>query len=159
MITAWMVYTWPPILWQAAHTQHTQMARQFVHLGTQLIGPLDAPGPRRGQSIWGSPECAGAGSVGVAWDWFVLTDRVLALCNPVGIASNVRWVDDANQPLPRSLAILRLNEMVNALPWQAQVQTLLDMPPEIAWADQYRDPPALRSPKPRAPEPHVLRAA
>ena len=119
MTPAWIVYSWPPILWQAVGTPPLN----FGHLGTRVLTSRNDEGPCSGQTVWGSTSTAGA--AGVAWDWVQLQRGVVAMADPMGLITNLHLVDERGDALPSLAATLHLNELVHALPWQNEVERAL----------------------------------
>ncbi len=123
MTPAWTVTAWPPVLWQAEPPPHKQLARRFVHLGTQITSVGRGPEPCMGQTIWGSK--LGGGDAGVAWEWVDLGHGVVAMADPMGFVTNLHVVNARGDELPSIQVALHINEIVHELPWQAEVQLAL----------------------------------
>ena len=119
MTPAWIVCTWPPLLWQAECAPELN----FVHLGTRVLSVGDAEHPCTGQTVWGNPSAEPA--AGVAWDWVEVQDGVVALADPFGLVTNLQLTDAEGHPLPSMQATIHLNEIVHTLPWQSEVQRAL----------------------------------
>jgi hypothetical protein len=119
MIPAWIVYSWPPVLWQAIGVP----LFNFGHLGTRVLSAGNAHNPCSGQTVWG--RASDEGAAGVAWDWVQLQEGVVAMADPMGLITNLRIVDEHGDALPALSASLHLNEIVHALPWQTEVQRVL----------------------------------
>ena len=119
MTPAWIVYSWPPILWQAIGTP----LLSFGHLGTRVLTSGSGDDPCTGQTLWGGTSAGG--SAGVAWDWVQLQRGVVAMADPMGLITNLQLVDEHGDALPAIAATLHLNEIVHALPWQDEVQRAL----------------------------------
>ena len=119
MIPAWIVCAWPPLLWQADLAPELRL----VHLGTRVLTFGDRAGPCSGQTLWGesSPER----SAGVAWDWIQIQHGVVAIADPLGLITNLKMLDTRGQALSTQEVAIQLNELVRALPWQAEVQRAL----------------------------------
>ena len=116
---AWIVCSWPPVLWQAASAP----VLRFVHLGTRVLDAGSAGNGCAGQTVWGSTENHSA--AGVAWDWIEIQRGVVAIADPMGLITNLTLLDAKGAPIPTLQAALRLNELVHALPWQDEVQRAL----------------------------------
>lgn len=113
---AWMVCSWPPLLWQADGTTRLQLA----HIGTRVLTPGGDSEPSVGQTVW-----AGAfsdGDAGVAWDWVFLPQGIVAMADPLGVISNLRLLGERGQVLTAWEAARHLSEIVHALPWQPEVE-------------------------------------
>lgn len=119
MTPAWIVYSWPPVLWQAVGTN----TLSFGHLGTRVLSPGNAESPCTGQTLWGGTSIEGA--AGVAWDWVQLQRGVVAMADPMGLITNLQLVDERGDALPHLAATLHLNELVHTLPWQNEVERAL----------------------------------
>lgn len=115
MTPAWIVCSWPAVLLQAGAAPQWQ----FVHLGTRVVNHAGANQLNSGQTVWGSasPESA----AGVAWDWVEMPQGVLALADPMGMVSNLQFLDSNGAILPALQAVVQLNGIVHALPWQDEV--------------------------------------
>jgi hypothetical protein len=122
MISPWTVSAWPTVLWQADAT----LELHFVHLGTRVLSEAGDAGPYAGQTLWG--ESSGDRSAGVAWDWVQIQQGVVALADPMGVVTNLQFLDAHGEALaPRDL-VVHLNEIVHALPWQNEVCRALQQP-------------------------------
>jgi len=119
MNAPWIVCSWPPVLWQ----DHAPPRLQLVHLGTRVLAAGPRPRPSCGQTLWA--DARGERSAGVAWDWVELRPGVYALADPYGMVTNLQLVDAQGESLSPSDAARRLNQMVHALPWQAEVRRTL----------------------------------
>ena len=116
---AWIVCSWPAVLWQADNPREWS----FVHLGTRVVNVASSRQLGSGQTVWGS--ASNAPVAGVAWDWVELPQGVLALADPMGLVTNLRFIDANGVVLPTMMAALQLNDIVHALPWQDEVQRVL----------------------------------
>jgi len=76
-----------------------------------------------GITLWGATLGTGQ-RVGIAWAWLRMGREVVALADPMHIASNARLVSADGLRLSPDQALLHLNNIVNALPWQAEVLKL-----------------------------------
>ena len=56
----------------------------------------------------------------VSWRW-VMADGIPVVADPLGIWSNIEFVDDSAQPVKPSRVVLELGSLVCALPWQQRV--------------------------------------
>ena len=122
MTPAWTVYTWTPVLWQAAAAPDLH----FVHLGTRVLSFGDEDGPCSGQTLWGDHSEARA--AGVAWDWVEVREGVVAMSDPLGMVTNLRLLDAHGEVLSQTQIALRLHQLVHALPWQTEVRRALRKP-------------------------------
>ena len=68
---------------------------------------------------------AADGEAGVAWDWIVVADGVVAMADPMSLVTNVRLLDDGGEVLTAWQSARFLNEIVHALPWQTEIERAL----------------------------------
>lgn len=80
-----------------------------------------------GQTVWCSRWNDGA--AGVAWDWVDLGRGVVAMADPMGIITNVQVVNGQGDKLPTLQVALHINEILHELPWQEEVQMVLNHQP------------------------------
>lgn len=119
MTPAWIVCAWPPLLWQASRAPQLQL----THLGTHVLHFGDDACLCSGQTLWGHES--DERTAGVAWDWVELQQGVVAMCDPLGLVTNLKLLDEDGEALNRLAAALRLHQLVHALPWQTEVQRAL----------------------------------
>jgi hypothetical protein len=119
MTPAWIVCAWPPVLWQASAAPQLHL----IHLGTRVLTFGDRAGPSSGQTLWG--ESSADRSAGVAWDWVLLQQGVVAIADPLGLITNLKLLDCHGEALTAYETAVHLNEIVHALPWQTEVQRAL----------------------------------
>lgn len=125
-LTAWSLRTWPPLWCQADQANRVPLK----HLGTHIVSANEAEGLVSGQTLWGNAADVGpAGPAGVAWDWIVVSDGVVAMADPMSLVTNVRLLDDGGEVLTAWQSARYLNEMVHALPWQHEVELALRAEP------------------------------
>lgn len=93
------------------------------HLGTRVTNPGDQISRTAGQTFWA--VASDGGDAGVAWDWIHLSRGVVAMADPLSVVSNLRFVDPEGIVLNPMASVLRLNELVQTLPWQDEVERLL----------------------------------
>jgi hypothetical protein len=122
MTPAWIVYAWPPVLWQASSASNLHL----VHLGTRVLTFGDEAGPCSGQTLWG--DASVDRSAGVAWDWVELQQGVVAMADPFGMVTNLRLIDAHGEALSHVQVTVHLHQLVHALPWQTEVQRALSKP-------------------------------
>jgi hypothetical protein len=106
-------------LWQASAAPELR----FVHLGTRVLTFGDRAGPCSGQTLWG--ESSHERPAGLAWDWVQIQQGVVALADPLGLITNLRFLDSEGAALSAQQTALQLNEIVHGLPWQTEVQRAL----------------------------------
>jgi hypothetical protein len=106
-------------LWQASAAPELRL----VHLGTRVLNFGDRTGPCSGQTLWGksSPERP----AGLAWDWVQIQHGVVALADPLGLITNLRFLDAEGTALNVQQTAMQLNEIVHGLPWQTEVRLAL----------------------------------
>jgi hypothetical protein len=92
-----------------------------VHRGTRITARGRRGGSTRGHTLWSGAEVG----AGLAWDWIEITDGVVAMVDPMCVVTNVRLLDGAGVVLPVAEAALHFNQFVRRLPWQDEVQRLL----------------------------------
>jgi hypothetical protein len=85
----------------------------------------DAAHPPMGQTLWTGESDSGA--AGVAWDWICLPEGVVAMVDPMSLVTNLQLVSSAGEVLAPMASVLRLNEIVHGLPWQHEVQRVLNL--------------------------------
>ena len=95
----------------------------LTHLGTQVLNFGDEACRCRGQTLWG--DARESQSAGVAWDWVELQEGVVAMADPLGLSSNLKFLDEQGQALTQIEIALRLHQLVHHLPWQSEVQRAL----------------------------------
>lgn len=111
----WVISSWPIIEHRA--TLAPTIANALQHLGTVVSGDCDEYGRLLGHTIWGAEDL----SIGVAWDWTEALDGVFTLSDPMGVISNIGFVDDTGASIPESSTAVQLNRITHALAWQAEV--------------------------------------
>ena len=119
MTPAWIVCAWPTLLWQASLAPQLHL----THLGTHVLNFGDEACLCSGQTLWGDES--DERTAGVAWDWVELQQGVVAMCDPLGLVTNLKLLDEEGEALNRVAAAVRLHQMVHALPWQTEVQRAL----------------------------------
>lgn len=115
---AWVMPAWPPLLWQPGIPERAR----FRHLDTRVRGKPGVPWPA-GRTLWAAS--AAAGEAGVAWDWIEITRGVVAMADPLAVATNLRLVAAGGRALSADEAACWLNGLVRELPWQCEVQRAL----------------------------------
>lgn len=86
----------------------------------------------------------------LSWDWIQLRPDVVALANPLEIASNARFVGSDGAPLNSFAIVLELNQIVHSLPWQIEVLR------QLVLAERNTGHPLQRAGVPRIATPRVL---
>lgn len=111
----WVISSWPII--ERPSELAPRIAADLQHLGTVVSGDCDEYGRLLGHTIWGAADMR----IGVAWDWTETLDGVFALSDPMGVVSNIGFVDETGASIPETSTAVQLNRITHALPWQAEV--------------------------------------
>lgn len=122
----WTVRAWPPLLWQVDKLQPLLLR----HLGTRVTNPGDQVSRVSGQTIWATN--AAGGQAGMAWDWIQLSVGVVAMADPLSVVTNLRLVSPDGDALSALESMRHLNEVVHALPWQGEVERVLQVSAQAA---------------------------
>jgi hypothetical protein len=118
-LTPWSLRAWPP-LW--CHAGRAAGVR-FSHIGTRVAANAEDGSTVSGQTLWGSDDTDNP--AGVAWDWVVVADGVVAMADPMSLVTNVRLLGDRGEVLTAWQSARFLNEIVHQLPWQDEVERAL----------------------------------
>jgi hypothetical protein len=110
-----MIAAWPII--ERTVDPAMEIATDLHHLGTTVSADCDDYGRLLGHTIWGGTDSG----IGIAWDWVEALDGVFAMSDPMGVVSNIGFVDKSGSSLPDFMAAVQLNQITHALPWQAEV--------------------------------------
>lgn len=119
--TPWSIRAWPPVLWQAGRESQLR----FHHLSTRVTLPGDRLSRTSGQTIWGGSY--GESEAGVAWDWVQISGDVVAMADPMSVVTNLRLIGEEGEVLTALESARFLNEIVHALPWQCEVQRVMQV--------------------------------
>jgi len=111
----WMIAAWPII--ERTVKPATEITSDLHHLGTTVSADCDDYGRLLGHTIWGGTSSG----IGIAWDWIEMMDGVFAMSDPMGVVSNIGFVDQTGASIPDFMAAVQLNHITHALPWQAEV--------------------------------------
>lgn len=114
--TSWSVRAWTPLLWQAEGAARLK----FDHLNTQIFHSGGEDDRVTGQTVWRTE--APDGEVGVAWDWVMISDDVIAMADPMCVVTNLRLLGERGEVLTSWEAARHLSQIVYGLPWQGEVQ-------------------------------------
>ena len=109
----WIISSWPII--ERSSELTPQIATDLEHLGTIVSGDCDEYGRLLGHTLWGIVDL----KIGLAWDWTETLDGVFSLSDPMSVISNIGFVDGNGAHIPEAMAVVRLNGIAHALPWQA----------------------------------------
>ncbi len=129
-----------------------EIASDLHHLGTTVSADCDDFGRLLGHTIWGGGESR----IGIAWDWVEAMDGVFAISDPMGVVSNIGFVDKTGASLPDFMAAVQLNHITHALPWQAEVA---DATRRVRAAQPWSERVRASRERARALESHVMRAS
>jgi hypothetical protein len=110
-----MIAAWPII--ERTVDPAIEIASDLHHLGTTVSADCDDYGRLLGHTIWGGAES----QIGIAWDWVEALEGVFAMSDPMGVVSNIGFVDKSGASLPDFMAAVQLNQITHSLPWQSQV--------------------------------------
>lgn len=111
----WVISSWPII--ERPSEVEPAIAKVLHHLGTVLSADCDEFGRLLGHTFWGDTTK----QVGVAWDWTETLDGVFALSDPMGVVSNIQFIDSTGTRVTESLAAVHLAHIAHVLPWQQEV--------------------------------------
>ncbi len=111
----WIITSWPTV---EQHSRHVlKIATDLQHFGTVVSGDCDEFGRLLGHTIWGQSDMR----IGVAWDWTEALDGIFALSDPMGVVSNIEFVDDNGVGLHLTSTAVQLNRIAHSLAWQVEV--------------------------------------
>ena len=114
-IHPWVIAAWPII--ERTTEPIDEIVSGLKHLGTTVSPECDDFGRLLGHTIWGST----ASGIGIAWDWVEALEDIFALSDPMGIVTNIGYVDEAGVRIPDFMTVVQLNRITHSLPWQAEV--------------------------------------
>jgi hypothetical protein len=118
-IAAWSLRTWPPLWWQANRCD----VLQLIHHQTTITSVDERLGRCAGQTIWCTRS--DVGDAGVAWDWVQMPRGMVAMVDPMCVATNLRLLGDTGEVLTAFESARILNSIVYMLPWQREVRRAL----------------------------------
>jgi len=145
----WMIAAWPII--ERTVEPATEIASDLHHLGTTVSADCDDYGRLLGHTIWGGTESG----IGIAWDWVEAMDGVFAMSDPMGVVSNIGFVDKTGASVPDFMAAVHLNQITHALPWQIEVtEATRRVRAAQPWAERLR----MSRDRARAVESHMMRS-
>jgi hypothetical protein len=110
-----MIAAWPII--ERTVDPAVEIASDLHHLGTTVSADCDDFGRLLGHTIWGGADSR----IGIAWDWVEALEGVFAMSDPMGVVSNIGFVDESGATLPEFMAAVQLNQITHSLPWQREV--------------------------------------
>lgn len=124
-VHSWQVFTLPKFRIQFDNLLGS--CPKFAHWGTSEAISAAGPGAASanaaavfGSTVWG---CQVEGSpVCIAWEWIEVRPRVIAMGDPMTLFANLDLIGADGQPIDDSQRLLRLHELIFALPWQSYVR-------------------------------------
>ena len=114
-IYPWIIASWPII--ERPSELAAELAVELRHLGTTVSEDCDEYGRFLGHTIWGADGL----EIGIAWDWVEAHDGVFAMSDPMGIVSNIRFLDREDRVIPEFMSAVQLNRIAHELSWQSEV--------------------------------------
>ena len=114
----WMIASWPII--ERSVESASEITASLRHLGTAVSSDCDDYGRLMGHTMWGGVDSG----VGIAWDWIETLDGVFAMADPMGIVTNIWFVDKSGTGLSELMSAVQLNNITHELPWQPEVGKL-----------------------------------
>jgi hypothetical protein len=144
----WMIAAWPII--ERTVDPAMEIASDLHHLGTTVSADCDDYGRLLGHTIWGGTDSG----IGIAWDWVEAIDGIFAMSDPMGVVSNIGFIDKTGDSIPDFMAAVQLNQITHSLPWQAEVAEVTRcIRASQPWSDRVR---SSRS-RTRATDPYQMR--
>jgi hypothetical protein len=117
-VPAWQVITWGAVA--ISPQRWPEIIEKLKHSSASFYVDGDDDRVKKGQVLWATED--DVEPVGIAWDWAVLRDKLFVVSDPMHIQSNAYLTDDQGEPLDHREQLLRLNDVVHALPWQQRLQ-------------------------------------
>lgn len=97
-------------------SQLEQSCHRMHSIGASVLESPGQRSSRRGQVLWGM-RFSGR-TVGIAWDWEEAQRNVVAMADPMRVASNIILTDDKGELVAQSARIMCLNSLIHQLRWQ-----------------------------------------
>lgn len=113
----WSIRAWRPVELPSARA-HLPWS-QFHHMGTK-VGDYDDEGRAIGNTMWAA-ELGDGALVGASWDWVEVRPGVVALRDPNGVLTNLRFIDEDGHLEPELKAICLQNLIPHQVAWQEAV--------------------------------------
>jgi len=110
------VSNWLPV--QATLLEWLRITRSLRELELSIEDD-ESSGSQYGDTLWGTPSRGAL--VALRWRWREVGENIVAIENPMNIASNVVLLDEVGRALPPTKRILHLNNAVFRLRWQSPV--------------------------------------
>lgn len=115
---SWVLMSWPEVRWELPAKESRWPL--FQHMGTHVRGNLDGSDRLVGETVWAARLDADR-VLGAAWEWVELRPGVAVICDPNGIVTNGCLLDANGDALGEASAIIGLNRIACAIPWQGVV--------------------------------------
>lgn len=142
-VAAWMINAMPSVKFDVRELDGVWPA--FWHVNTTVI--CEESGAT-GQTVWMAE--VGEESAGIAWDWAEVRPNVMAVGDPNGISTNLRFFGADGAELAPLRRIICAMEIVRGLNWESPARAALRSrrePKHFMWAEAYgmtgRSQPAL----------------
>lgn len=114
-ISPWTVVSLPTVEWYLPES--AGMWPAFTEAGVSVV---ERPASLfAGSALWMGE--LGLKPVALAWDWLELRKGVVALADPNGIVSNLRFLSDEETYRTPAESTIAKARLVCAMPWQASV--------------------------------------
>src|ERR1035438_7934299 len=101
----WFIASWPII--ERSSDSTAELSPSLEHLGTTVSADCDEFGRLCGNTIWGAEDLG----IGLAWDWTEACDGVFALSDPMGVVSNIGFVDETGASVTEIRSAVQLNRI------------------------------------------------
>jgi hypothetical protein len=118
VMRSWVLKSWPEVQWEMP--DDLVRGPVFQHMGTEVRPDLDELGRAVGETVWAA-RLADGQVIGAAWEWVEVLPGVPAIRDPNGIISNLRLVGEDSVELEELQAIVGMNRIAHAMPWQQAV--------------------------------------
>lgn len=115
---SWQIVTLPKF--RVTSTRLIRSVSDFKPWGTSEDIGSPSPDTCRGSTVWGATFKGE--SVGLAWEWVSVRPGVIAMGDPMTILTNLEIVAGDGTNLQHSEKLLKLHELIFALPWQTVVR-------------------------------------
>jgi hypothetical protein len=116
-VRSWMVKSWPQVRLQV--TDDFRGMPEFQHISTLWREDLAGREGRVGETVWAA-RLGNQDVVGLAWEWVEVRPGLVALLDPNAMISNAKLVGEDGVELDELRAIIAVNVVSHAVPWQAR---------------------------------------
>ncbi len=117
-IQPWRVVTWSPVV--ATLDSFCQAVPHMRQLA-MTVHPGSEDGLSCGQVLWGTDAANDA--IGIAWDWAEVNHGVVAMVDPMTLASNVVLVASDDSRLVSEEQLLEMHWAIHRFDWQTEIAT------------------------------------